>query len=52
MLTKPEFNQGKIIDGLKEHFHIAAKEVTFLPIGHDPKAAVYRVTGGVAKSFF
>ncbi|MCC5803534.1 phosphotransferase [Rossellomorea vietnamensis] len=52
MLTKPEFNQEKIIDGLKEHFHIAAKEVTFLPIGHDPKAAVYRVTGWSGEVFF
>ncbi|OXS64540.1 spectinomycin phosphotransferase [Bacillus sp. V-88] len=52
MLTKPEFNEGKIIGGLKEHFNVAAKEVTFLPIGHDPKAAVYRVAGWNDEVFF
>jgi spectinomycin phosphotransferase len=52
MLTQPEFIQEKIICGLKEHFNIEAKEVTFLPIGHDPKAAVYRVLGSRGEVFF
>jgi spectinomycin phosphotransferase len=52
MLTQPEFNQEKIIDGLKEHFNIEAQEVTFLPIGHDQKAAVYRVAGWSGEVFF
>ncbi|MGG4169141.1 phosphotransferase [Rossellomorea vietnamensis] len=52
MLTQPEFNQEKIIGALKEYFNIDAKEVTFLPIGHDPKAAVYRVAGWSGEVYF
>ncbi|CAN7540839.1 phosphotransferase [Rossellomorea sp. LjRoot5] len=52
MLKQPELNHEKIIDGLKEHFNFAAKEVTFLPIGHDPKAAVYRVIGSRGEVLF
>ncbi|UTE78433.1 aminoglycoside phosphotransferase family protein [Rossellomorea sp. KS-H15a] len=52
MLRQPEFNEEQIIGGLKEHFNVAAKEVKFLPIGHDPKAAVYRVAGWNGEVFF
>ncbi len=52
MLNPPEIQQKAIIAGLKDYFDVEAKEVTFLPIGHNSKAAVYRVAGRRGEVFF
>ncbi|WP_226672043.1 phosphotransferase enzyme family protein [Rossellomorea aquimaris] len=52
MLKQPELEDEKIIDGLKKHYDLDVEEVNFLPIGHDPQAAVYRVEGENGDVFF
>ncbi|MBW3112556.1 aminoglycoside phosphotransferase family protein [Bacillus sp. MCCB 382] len=52
MLRKPDLSYEKIKDGLKDLYDVYVNEVTFLPIGHDPKAAVYRLESGHEDTYF
>ncbi|PFA62876.1 spectinomycin phosphotransferase [Bacillus sp. AFS015802] len=52
MLKRPELEDEKIIHGLKKHYALEIKMVNFLPIGHDPQAAVYRVEDDSGDVFF
>lgn len=43
MLTPPDVSAETIIACLREHYGLRVRQVTFLPIGADANAAVYRV---------
>ena len=52
MLTPPDVSAETIIACLREHFGLDIRQVTFLPIGADASAAVYRVEGEDGTSYF
>jgi spectinomycin phosphotransferase len=43
MLTPPDVSAETVIACLREHYGLRVRQVTFLPIGADASAAVYRV---------
>ena len=51
MLTKAKLADESIVDVLRNHYHIEAATLTFLPIGNDAKAWVYRVETGQCTYF-
>jgi spectinomycin phosphotransferase len=52
MLTPPDFSADAISAGLREHYGLRIREVTFLPIGADVNAAVYRVVAEDGTPYF
>lgn len=46
MIERPKFKESKIIKGLVDGFGLADAKITFLPIGYDQFAWVYRVRAG------
>ena len=52
MLTPPDVSADAISAGLREHYALRVREVTFLPIGADVNAAVYRVEAEDGTPYF
>lgn len=52
MLTPPDFSTDAISAGLREHYGLRIREVTFLPIGADVNAAVYRIVAEDGTPYF
>lgn len=52
MLTPPDFSTDAISAGLREHYALRVGHVTFLPIGADVNAAVYRVEAEDGTPYF
>lgn len=46
MLEKPQIDDHKLIDAVREHYGITVTALEFLPIGYDANAGVYRTTAG------
>jgi spectinomycin phosphotransferase len=52
MLEKPNLDDEKIVDSLRDQYGLAIAEVEFLPLGADANAAVYRVTSDEQTPYF
>lgn len=52
MLEKPEIDEAEIAASLERAYRLEKAAIAFLPIGADPKTAVYRVTNGAGRQFF
>jgi spectinomycin phosphotransferase len=52
VLEKPNLGDEVILTGLRERYGILASGVTFLPIGNDSTAWVYRVTASDGAGYF
>ncbi len=52
MLTPPDISADAISAGLRAHYGLRIREVTFLPIGADVNAAVYRVVAEDGMPYF
>jgi spectinomycin phosphotransferase len=52
MLEKPDIQDEKIITCLQNDYGIVAVQVTFLPLGYDINAAVYRVVADDQRPYF
>jgi spectinomycin phosphotransferase len=52
MLQKPDLANTKIVACLLDHYGLPIVEVTFLPLGADPNAAVYRVETADKTAYF
>ncbi|MFZ1754094.1 MAG: aminoglycoside phosphotransferase family protein [Caldilineaceae bacterium] len=52
MLERPDLSNEAIARGLRDAYGISAQQITFLPIGYDSTASVFRVDGTDGRSFF
>ena len=52
MLEKPDLSEELILARLGEEFGLPAVQATFLPLGYDVNAAVYRVTTDAGTPYF
>lgn len=52
MLEKPALEDSKIITVLKNDYGLAIQKLTFLPLGADANAAVYRADTATAAAYF
>ena len=52
MLEKPDLQDETIISSLDQNYGLAAKQVTFLPLGADINTAVYRIDTSDGTAYF
>lgn len=52
MLEKLDISDGEIISALKDEYGLTITQLTFLPLGADPDAAVYRVKAVASGVYF
>ena len=52
MLEKPDIQEEKIVACLQEEYGLLGIQVTFLPLGADPHAAVYRAITAEGTAYF
>ena len=52
MREDPGLDVDKIVAPLKAHYGLRVTSVTFLPIGYDPKAAVYQIVSRDVTAYF